>query len=198
MNIASRSASCPFCVCAEKKKSSVCTQPWLCNSTIPANQQQGAFMLVYRTRERQWEQAGWQIWHTLTCWTPQHKRTVKKERWQRNTCYDQAREKSCINIGEAFLRWRDLRELKGMKRDVEVSVSAWQAGNISFSLFHRAYRSVESIAVWSWCPLLLLATLALPRPRARGTELRHDSNETEITSEILPCQLVQKIFWLHL
>ncbi|XP_023656332.2 uncharacterized protein [Paramormyrops kingsleyae] len=35
---------------------------------------------------------------------------------------DQARAKSHVNIGEAFERWRDLRELKGMKTDEEVAL----------------------------------------------------------------------------
>ncbi|XP_048838462.1 uncharacterized protein hnrnpul1l isoform X1 [Brienomyrus brachyistius] len=35
---------------------------------------------------------------------------------------DEARAKSRVNIGEAFERWRDLRELKGMKTDEEVAL----------------------------------------------------------------------------
>lgn len=35
---------------------------------------------------------------------------------------DQARAESRVNIGEAFERWRDLRELKGMKTDEEVAL----------------------------------------------------------------------------
>uniref|UniRef100_A0A3Q1B5Z6 Uncharacterized protein n=1 Tax=Amphiprion ocellaris TaxID=80972 RepID=A0A3Q1B5Z6_AMPOC len=40
----------------------------------------------------------------------------------KKTGYDQSRAKTRINIGEAFQRWRDLRELKGMKTDAEVAV----------------------------------------------------------------------------
>uniref|UniRef100_A0A3B5BHY5 Uncharacterized protein n=1 Tax=Stegastes partitus TaxID=144197 RepID=A0A3B5BHY5_9TELE len=41
---------------------------------------------------------------------------------QKKKHYDQSRAKTRINIGEAFQRWRDLRELKGMKTDAEVAV----------------------------------------------------------------------------
>ncbi len=48
--------------------------------------------------------------------------TVRKERWPRNKCYDQARAKSRVNIGEDYQQWRNLRELKGTKTDAEVAL----------------------------------------------------------------------------
>ena len=36
--------------------------------------------------------------------------------------YDQERAKTRVNIGVAFRRWRELRELKGLKTDLEVAV----------------------------------------------------------------------------
>lgn len=36
--------------------------------------------------------------------------------------YDQARGKCRVNIGEAFQRWRDLRELLGLKLDADVAL----------------------------------------------------------------------------
>lgn len=39
--------------------------------------------------------------------------------------------KSRHNIGEAFQRWGDLSELKGMKTDAEVAVFLLEVGDIS-------------------------------------------------------------------
>ncbi|XP_008294770.1 uncharacterized protein LOC103368241 [Stegastes partitus] len=50
------------------------------------------------------------------------KRIRSAEHKQKKKHYDQSRAKTRINIGEAFQRWRDLRELKGMKTDAEVAV----------------------------------------------------------------------------
>lgn len=36
--------------------------------------------------------------------------------------YETARSKTRINIGAAFERWRDLRQLKGMKTDAELAL----------------------------------------------------------------------------
>lgn len=36
--------------------------------------------------------------------------------------YESARSKTRLNIGVAFERWRDLRQLKGMKTDAELAL----------------------------------------------------------------------------
>ncbi|KAI3352331.1 hypothetical protein L3Q82_005298 [Scortum barcoo] len=52
----------------------------------------------------------------------QPKRRRSEEQKLKKKGFDQARAKTRINIGEAFQRWRELRELKGMKTDVEVAL----------------------------------------------------------------------------
>lgn len=52
----------------------------------------------------------------------QPKRRRSEEQKLKKKGYDQARAKSRVNIGEAFQRWRDLRELEGMKTDAEVAL----------------------------------------------------------------------------
>ncbi|XP_039983074.1 uncharacterized protein LOC120789927 [Xiphias gladius] len=52
----------------------------------------------------------------------QPRRRRSEEQKLKKKGYDHARGKSRVNIGEAFQRWRDLREVKGMKADVEVAL----------------------------------------------------------------------------
>uniref|UniRef100_A0A4W6BL10 Uncharacterized protein n=1 Tax=Lates calcarifer TaxID=8187 RepID=A0A4W6BL10_LATCA len=58
--------------------------------------------------------------------------------------YDQARGKCRVNIGEAFQRWRDLRELLGLKLDADVALFLLDR---CATMFHTASRSI------SFCPI---------------------------------------------
>lgn len=50
------------------------------------------------------------------------KRTRTKDISVKKRIYETARSKTRINIGAAFERWRDLRQLKGMKTDGELAL----------------------------------------------------------------------------
>lgn len=51
---------------------------------------------------------------------PKRKRS-EEQKWERK-CHDEVKVKGHVNIGEAFQRWRDLKEVKGMKTNAEVAV----------------------------------------------------------------------------
>lgn len=50
------------------------------------------------------------------------KRKRTKDISVKKRIYETARSKTRINIGAAFERWRDLRQLKGMKTDAELAL----------------------------------------------------------------------------
>lgn len=62
---------------------------------------------------------------------------MSEEQRLRTKYYDQTKAKRLVNIGEAFQRWRDLREVKGMKTNAEVAMfllDRW----VHFGTFHRS------------------------------------------------------------
>ncbi|KAK0136565.1 hypothetical protein N1851_027300 [Merluccius polli] len=66
----------------------------------------------------------------------QPKRRRSEEHKLKKKGYDQARGRSRVNIGEAFQRWRDLRDLKGLKTDAEVALLLLDRGYVAVLAVH--------------------------------------------------------------